>query len=129
MELMTDDPQRGKFKKLKFADSLKVKDPKDGRVAPRHMVSRIVRCRIVRLPEPLPMEAMLHDVSTSGLGIYAPAWLDPGTFLMVTIRGWLNNDRSLRAKVVHCTRIKSGCWLLGCSLEVPLSWQEVEDLL
>ncbi len=126
---MADEPKPGKFRQLKFHDSLKVKDPADGRAAPRHMVSRIVRCRIVHLPEPLPMEAQLHDISTTGLGIYAPAWLDPGTFLMVTIRGWLNNDRNLRAKVVHTTRVKAGCWLLGCSLEAPLSWEEVEELL
>ena len=75
------------------------------------------------------MEAQLRDVSTSGVGIYSPAWLDPGTFLMITIRAWLGIDRTLRAKVVHCTPVKPGCWLLGCSLEAPLTWQEVEDLL
>jgi hypothetical protein len=126
---MTDETTPGKFKPLKFNDSLKVKESSSGRAAPRHLISRIVGCLIVHLPENLPMEAQLHDISTTGVGIYAPAWLDPGTFLMMKIRGWLGNDRKLRAKVVHCTRVKSGCWLLGCSLEAPLSWQEVEDLL
>ncbi len=126
---MTDEQRPGKFRQLKFHDSLKVKDPKEGRVAPRHLISRIVACRIVHLPENLPMESQLHDISTSGVGLYAPAWLDPGTFLVIKVRGWLNNDRILRAKVMHSTKIKPGCWLLGCMLEVPLTWEEVEDLL
>ena len=118
---MADDKKPGKVKKLAFDDSLKTKEPADGRAAPRHLVSRIVACRIIRLPEPLPIEAQMHDISMTGVGIYAPAWLDPGTFLMITIRGWLGSDRALRAKVVHTTRVRAGCWLLGCSLEVPLS--------
>jgi hypothetical protein len=127
---MPDDKKKpGKWRPLKFAESPNTGPGAEARAAPRHIVSRITACRILRLPKSLPMEAQLHDISISGLGIYAPAWLDPGTFLVVTIQGCVGTDRVLRAKVVHATPVRKGCWLLGCSLDVPLTWQEVEDLL
>ncbi len=127
---MTDDKKKpDRYRRLTFSESLRSSDLAEGRRAPRHQVSRITSCRLIRLPEPLAMDAQLKDISTTGIGIYAPAWLDPGTFLSIKVEGWLGNDRTLRAKVVHATRIDKGRWLLGCSLDAPLTWQELEDLL
>jgi hypothetical protein len=126
---MPDDKKKpARARQLRFTDATRPRGI-EGRAAPRHLVSRITACQIIHLPAMIEMEADLHDISIGGLGIYAPDWLDPGTFLMVTIRGWQGTDRTLRAKVVHTTRVRKGCWLLGCSLEVPLTWQEVEDFL
>jgi hypothetical protein len=127
---MTDGQNKPvKYRPLTFDDSFKTEKAAEGRVAKRHLISRIVSCRLIRLPEPLAMEAKLHDISTSGIGVYSPSWLDPGTFLAITIEGWLGTQRTLRAKVVHATRVTKRCWLLGCSLDPPLSWQDVEELL
>ncbi|OAI46381.1 hypothetical protein AYO44_02120 [Planctomycetaceae bacterium SCGC AG-212-F19] len=126
---MSDEKQPRKVRKLVFAETLKKGAGAEARRAPRYLVSRITACRIIRLPQPLAMEARLHDISTGGIGVYAPAWLDPGTFLVITVEGWLGANRTMRAKVVHTTEVEKGCWLLGCSLDAPLTWQEVEDLL
>jgi hypothetical protein len=127
---MPDAPKRpAKRRSLKFAEPVAARPGAENRVAPRHLLSRIVACRLIRLPKPLDMEARLHDVSLSGVGVYAPAYLDPGTFLAITIQGWQGAQRTLRAKVVHATEARKGCWLLGCSLDTPLTWPEVEDLL
>jgi hypothetical protein len=121
--------QKKKVKKLVFPETLKQGPGAENRKAPRYQVSRITACQIIRLPHPLAMEARLRDISTTGIGLHAPAWLDPGTFLMITVEGWLGTNRTLRAKVMHATQVDKACWLLGCLLDNPLSWQEVEDLL
>jgi hypothetical protein len=118
-----------KRRPLHFPETPKTGKGAEGRAAPRHLVSKITSCRMIRLPEPMAIEAKLRDVSLTGVGIYSPAWLDPGTFLMITIQGWQGAERTLRAKVIHATRIDKGNWLLGCLLDNALTWPEVEDLL
>lgn len=127
---MPDAPkQPAKVRRLAFPQPVPAGKGAESRAAPRHLVSRIVSCDLVRLPKHLAMEARLHDISSTGIGIYAPGWLDPGTFLVITIQGWLGASRTLRAKVVHARLVQKDLWLLGCSLEAPLTWPEVEDLL
>jgi hypothetical protein len=127
---MADAPKQPvKRRPLSFAEPVRAGQGPENRAAPRHQVSRIVSCRLIRLPKHLDMEARLHDVSLTGVGVYAPAYLDAGTFLAITIQGWQGAQRTLRAKVVHARQVEKGCWLLGCSLDTPLTWPEVEDLL
>jgi hypothetical protein len=127
---MADTPKQPvKRRSLSFPEPVRTGQGPEYRAAPRHLVSRIVSCRLIRLPKHLDMDAKLHDVSLTGVGVYAPAYLDPGTFLAITIQGWQGTQRTLRAKVVHGRQVEKDCWLLGCSLDTPLTWPEVEDLL
>src|SRR4029077_7832932 len=121
--------QPAKFRRLTFPEPAPAPKGAENRAAPRHLVSRIVSCHLVRLPKNLAMEARIHDISQTGIGVYAPGWLDPGSFLVVTIQGWQGASRTLRAKVVHARLVQKDIWLLGCSLDNPLTWPEVEDLL
>jgi hypothetical protein len=87
--------------------------PRLARVRPRMKQATNERLSIVR------------NISPNGIGLFLTNALDPGTLVDVELRSRFIVRRV--AKVVHSTRQEGG-WLIGCTLDNPLSEAEVEAL-
>ena len=74
--------------------------------------------------------AWIIDLSLKGIGIQVTRPLAPGHLIIVTIK---SNDGTktfeLSAHVMHCDALPQGEWSVGCELTVPLSPDELEQLL
>ena len=67
----------------------------------------------------------VRNVSTNGIGLFLIQTLEPGTLLDVELR-----SRSIVkgvARVVQSSKQEGG-WLIGCTLDSPLSASELEVL-
>jgi hypothetical protein len=63
-------------------------------------------------------EALVMDVSESGLGLLAGEHLPPGAELRIEVRDWDGFVYGrLTARVVHVTGWSEDRWLLGCVVE------------
>ena len=96
------------------------------RQALRYPGSRISSCNIIRLPETEPMPAILKDISNSGVGLICPGDVEKGIFLAVTIINARNDTKTLRALVVHSSRLTRESWTVGCVLSQKLTAEELE---
>src|SRR6516164_6701523 len=72
-------------------------------------------------------EAIIRDVTPSGLGLVLPHAIRQGAILVVEPRG-RGLNRLLLARVVHVVSQVDG-WLHGCELANPLTDAERRDLL
>jgi hypothetical protein len=73
----------------------------------------------------------VHDISQGGLGLLLTHRFQPGTDLVVELRGGESVRRVLRIRVIHATPTNADgnfCWLLGCSFNAPLTEEELGAL-
>jgi hypothetical protein len=77
-----------------------------------------------------PWKAMIHDLSTTGVGMVLNQSFEQGTQLAIE----LNSPDGLLiytvlTSVVHATRQPNGSYLVGCSFVRELSEDELRNLL
>jgi len=99
------------------------------RASVRMPSTQVTSCSMVRLPRAVPVEVQLRDVSTSGIGLYSPVWVEPGSFLLVTLKGADNFSKTLKVQVVRLTLHEQKRWILGCTLVTHLTAEEWKALL
>jgi hypothetical protein len=86
--------------------------------------------RIVIRPSYRNLQAYLHDISSTGIGLLFNRPLRRGSRLAILLRREKHKMCPiLTAKVAHSTRHKDDCWLVGCSFSRPLLEAELEPLL
>jgi PilZ domain len=71
--------------------------------------------------------AVVHDISTGGLGISLCYPFRPGTFLAVELQNLSGLSRTLMVRVLHVHDETDGRWRLGCGFVKPLSQSEMEQ--
>ena len=86
---------------------------------------RLARVRPQHWPKGLARLSIVRNVSTNGIGLFLTRTLEPGTFVDVELRSRFIVNRV--AQVVHATKEEGG-WLIGCTLDNPLSASELEAL-
>jgi hypothetical protein len=101
---------------------------RERRVAERRPSSRVTSCSMIRLPHAVPVNVQLRDISTSGIGLDSPVWVEPGSFLLITLAGAGNFSRTLKVQVIHVT-LKNQKWILGCALATHLTAEEWRVLI
>jgi hypothetical protein len=70
------------------------------------------------------LRGLVQDVSASGVGLRLEEDIRPGTRLALEFaEGNTDSGRILRARVVHCTLLDDGTWLVGCRFEAPADGQ------
>ncbi len=74
--------------------------------------------------------AILKDLSVEGIGLMLNRKLEPGTVLVVQLRGGRRGTSQTRlARVVQATPHDSGHWLIGCKLTWHMNTDELWALL
>ena len=126
---MADDKNPGKWRPLKFAKSSRPKEGVEFRAAPRHLVSRITACSIIHLPSPIPMEAQLRDISTTGIGLTLCYPFRAGTYLAVDLKNQQGESRTWLTKVVHAQDQTDGSWHVGCEFVKHLSESDLDVMI
>jgi hypothetical protein len=76
-------------------------------------------------PRALSRLSIVRNVSTTAIGLFLTHTLEPGTLLDVELRSRFVVNRV--AQVVHAIKQEGG-WLIGCTLDNPLSASELEAL-
>jgi hypothetical protein len=99
--------------------------PSGWRIEPRHQCPRLARVRPLKEPKALARLSIVRNVSTTGIGLFLTHTLEPGALLDVELRSRLIVNRV--AQVVHSVKQEGG-WLIGCTLDSPLSASELEAL-
>jgi hypothetical protein len=74
--------------------------------------------------------ACVINLSVKGAGLQLMRRLEVGEFLLITIK---SNDGSriyeITGHVAHCERLPQGDWYAGCELIVPLTPDDLDQLL
>jgi hypothetical protein len=99
------------------------------RGAPRLVAARVASCLVISLPEDVPLNVQIRNLSACGIGFTSEFALENGTFLAITLQADDGFDLSVRAQVVHATEQKDGSWLLGCALSRHLTGKELETFM
>ena len=99
------------------------------RTAERSKPLQATTCRLVLAGREETRWARIENVCAMGLGLLLSTSCDPGTELIIRLKG--QNGRfavSLPARVAHATARPDGAWIVGCALSHPLSEQQLQDL-
>lgn len=104
--------------------------PGDYRTAPRHMLYPEGKEQVEACVGPSRWPAIVHDISTTGIGLILGQRFEEGTPLAMCL---FNRQRNyacpLRAQVVYTTRLPDGHWFAGCYFDEGLRGEELEKLL
>jgi hypothetical protein len=95
------------------------------RSEPRYSCPRLARVYADKTPRSLARLSIVHNISANGIGLLLTQSPATGTLLNVELPGRAIINRV--AQVVHSTRTQGG-WLVGCTLDSPLSELEIEVL-
>jgi hypothetical protein len=95
------------------------------RTEARYHCPRLARVSLQKAPKSRARLSIVHNISASGIGLLLTYPLDRGTLIDVELRGRLVVTRV--AQVVHSTKHEGG-WLIGCTLDNPLSEPELQQL-
>jgi hypothetical protein len=75
-------------------------------------------------------EVWAHNLSETGIGLNMPHALDPGTAVLIRLKGSTQNLAvALAAVVIHSTRELDGSWRVGCAFDRKLTPEEMDALL
>jgi hypothetical protein len=96
------------------------------RAEPRYSCQKLVRIRPVTVPETSFRLSLVQNLSANGIGLLLTNPVATNTLLEIELQGRSPSRRI--ARVVHCTKHDSG-WLVGCTLNQPLSESELDRLL
>jgi hypothetical protein len=74
--------------------------------------------------------AFILNLSLAGVGMHLPRPLEPGQFIVITIRSNVNGTvHELPARVIHCSAVPQWDWLIGCELLTRLTPEQLDQLL
>jgi sulfate permease, SulP family len=100
------------------------------RIWPRYKFRLATLARVTLAETSETPGAWLVDLSMTGLGLLMSQPLAAGTSVIVKIKSVSQGvPYELSARVAHATAQTDGHWLIGCTLETPLSAEQLEDLL
>ena len=87
-------------------------------------------CQSLSLQREMSWEAVVRDISSSGIGLLLPRRFEAGTLLTIELTETAEGKKHLLiARVVHATPQPEGNWLVGCTLASSLAEDEVQLLL
>jgi hypothetical protein len=99
------------------------------RRAPRYRCAFPAAVRLVSLTDTVLMSARAWDVSAGGVGLVCATPLPPDRFVAIApVPVAAGALLVLRARVVRCTRLEDGRWLVGCSLLEGLNEEQLQAL-
>jgi PilZ domain-containing protein len=99
------------------------------RVSVRFQSNAKGHCQSVSLQRESAWEAIVRDISCSGIGLLLPRRFERGTLLTIELtETTAGQTRLLLVRVVHATPQPEGNWLLGCALTNSLTEDEVQLL-
>lgn len=102
----------------------------DRRALPRQRSSCGWPVRLLARPSFRAYRALLRDVSFRGIGLLVEESLDVGTMLAVQLRSKHTQVSGiLTATVRHATPLPDGTCVVGCSLNRPLTDEEIQALM
>jgi hypothetical protein len=82
------------------------------------------------LPDGGTLETWIHNLSETGIGLNAGQRLEPGTALVIRLRGPApGGEVALGARVVHTTAEADGSWRVGCAFTHRLKAESLAALL
>jgi hypothetical protein len=100
------------------------------RAEPRYACPQVQPVRLVAKPSFRAYRGFLREVSFRGLGLLVEGTLEVGAVLAVQLRSEHTRVSGiLTATVRHTTPLPDGTCLVGCSLNRPLSNEELRALL
>jgi hypothetical protein len=86
-------------------------------------------CQSVSLQRESAWEAIVVDISCSGIGLLLPRRFEGGALLTIELtEATAGQTHLLLVRVVHATPQPEGNWLLGCALMTALTEDEVQLL-
>jgi hypothetical protein len=107
--------------------SAEVYDPGiEQRTEPRYHCPRLARIRPRTNKAVTERLAIVGNISVHGIALFLTQALEQGTLIDVELRSRYIWRRV--ATVVHCTKQEGG-WLIGCTLDNPLSEHELQSAL
>jgi serine/threonine protein kinase len=99
------------------------------RSSPRVACSVPSDCRPVGDAPRVRWRAQIQDVSATGIGLLLTRRFEPGTVLVVQLRGvTCEAPRRFVARVVHVCKQPRRRWMAGCRLFAGLTAEEIRDL-
>ena len=105
-------------------------DTGERRAQPRQASACGWPVRLLARPSFRSYRALLRDVSFRGIGLLVEEPLDVGTVLAVQLQSKHTQVSGiLTATVRHATPLPDGTCVVGCSLNRPLSNEEIQALL
>jgi len=76
------------------------------------------------------LEAVVHNISRTGIGLNMPFAVEVGQEIAITIRtGLLKPPQRLVGRIVHATEEVDKSWRVGCEFSEPLNEVLLEELL
>ncbi|SRR5581483_3581515 len=86
-------------------------------------------CQSLSLQRESAWEAVVRDISCTGIGLSLPRRFERGTLLTIELTDTTGGQTHLLlARVVHSTAQPEGNWLVGCALTSSLTDDEVQLL-
>ena len=95
----------------------------------RHACTLEATSHSTEVGETISWGAMVHDISSGGMGITLCYPFRPGTFLAVDLQNPAGMVRTLMVRVLHVHDQTDGQWHLGCEFVKPLTESDMELLL
>jgi len=95
------------------------------RTEARYHCPRLARVSLQKGPNSVSRLSIVRNISANGIGLLLTHALEPGTSIKVEVRSRSIVTRV--AQVVHSTKQEGG-WLVGCTLDNPLSDPELQQL-
>jgi hypothetical protein len=74
-------------------------------------------------------EAWAANLSEAGIGFILHRSLEPGTMLLLRLKGAQGHSITLESRVAHATAQDDGTWCVGCAFDKPLNFDTLDDLL
>lgn len=121
-----------------MAQSTTVSPPQAGSAVPKGERRACVRlqssakgsCQSLSMQRETNWDALVRDISCSGIGLVLPRRFEPGALLAVELsEAPEGRTRLLLARVARAVSQTEGHWLIGCTLANPLTEDEVQLLL
>jgi hypothetical protein len=86
--------------------------------------------KVVTVGDQLFQRAWIQDLSISGIGMDLARPISKGHLILISIKS--NDNRKtfeLSAQVMHCSALPHDQWHLGCEFAVPLTPDDLDQLL
>jgi hypothetical protein len=105
-------------------------EPADRRESERFPPETTPICRVGGEALPEEFRAIVRDLSTSGIGLLVNRPVKSGEVLVLSLETVDRHPgRPLPARVMHCSAVSEGNWLVGCQFVRKLSETELQALL